>query len=281
MVEKYRNATDEHDDTEADESSPTTTPSPKYDYVQDRKYEISELCEIFFNKHAKYIYLVMQALYIFSCCWSYTAVVGSSWAINIPFYRFKEELRCSDMAFLHRALPQGGCLYAYYWSVGIFAIIAITLSLMDLKEQAAVQMFLGLLRFFTITVTSIYSIYRLVQGGDACLDYDYTSSDTYGQNLSDEESYGNVSYSNIAITSVIFKFDPKGWLQAIPIILFANMYQLGIPSLSHPIRQKKYLHYLTLAVMAASFVSYMCIGVILPLWFRATIEEVCTLNWVS
>jgi len=267
--------TDDTTDTEADEPKPI--PTPKYDYLQDRKYEISELCEIFFNKQMKYLYLILQALYIFSCGWSYTTVVGSAWATNIPFHHIVEELRCSDTAFLHRTLPQGGCLYAYYWSVGIFAVVAVALSLMDLKEQAVIQMFFSFLRFFTISVTSIYSIYRLVEGGDSCLDY--TSDFMNGYNSSDAEV--NVSYSNIPITSIIFKFDPKGWLQAIPIMLFANMYQLGIPSLSHPIRQKEYLHYLILVVMAVSFVSYICIGVVLPLWFRATIEEVCTLNWVS
>jgi len=220
----------------------------------------------------------MQTLYIFCCCWSYATVAGSAWAANFPFYLVDKELQCSDTAFLHRALPQGGCLYSYYWSVGLFAVVVITLSLVDLREQALFHMFLALLRFGTMAAISIYSIYRLVDGGDSCLDYAMdTIRGTNGPNI----TYRDTSFSNIPITSVIFKFDPKGWLQAIPIMLFANMYQLGIPSLSHPIRQKKYLHYLVLVVTAVAFALYMCIGVILPLWFRATIEEVCMLNWVS
>ena len=274
-------ATDTTSDTDTgieqtDRPKPVCTPN--FDYIRNRKFEIPELCEIFFNKPAKYIYQTLQSLYIFCCCWSYTTVAGSAWAANVPFYQAEEELKCSDTAFLNRVLPPGGCLYAYYWSVGIFATIVITLSLLDLREQAFFQMALAFLRFFTIAVTSIYSIYRLAQGGDSCLDY---TMDTNSGIVELNTTYRNTSYSNIAITSVIFKFDPKGWLQAIPIILFANMYQLGIPSLSHPIRQKKYLHYLILVVTAVAFISYTCIGMVLPLWFRATIQEVCTLNWVS
>ena len=77
------------------------------------------------------------------------------------------------------------------------------------------------------------------------------------------------------------KFDPKGWLQSIPIMLFANMFQVGVPSLSYPIKQKKYLHWLVIAMTAAAFVAYLSLGLVLSLWFRATIQEACTLNWVS
>ncbi len=272
-LEDFKNATDGLDssgtETERENNSSNLTIGiPTYGTIRDRKYEISDLCEIFFNKTAKYIYLTLQSLYIFSCCWSYTTVAGSAWATNIPFYHIHESLRCTGASFLHRVLPPVGCLYSYYISIAIFATVVTTLSLLNLKEQAMFQLLLGLLRFFTIGVASIYSIYRLVEGGDSCMDY------------IDDDEYSNSS-TNIPIANVAFKFDPKGWLQAIPIFLFANMFQLGIPSLSHPIKQKQLLHWLFVVLMIITCFSYLCIGLVVPLWFRATIEEVCTLNWVS
>ena len=51
----------------------------------------------------------------------------------------------------------------------MFAVIVIPLSLLGLKEQAIVQMSLGVLRYLTVAIIVIYCIVKLVQVGDICL----------------------------------------------------------------------------------------------------------------
>ncbi len=40
---------------------------------------------------------------------------------------------------------------------------------------------------------------------------------------------------------LVFNFDPKGWLVAVPVLTYAFIIHQGIPSLTHPIKQKQYL----------------------------------------
>ena len=59
--------------------------------------------------------------------------------------------------FLSNYLPNGPpCRNAYWISLGIFAIIhVVPLSLLELKEQAIVQVTLGIMRFVTMEEYSV------------------------------------------------------------------------------------------------------------------------------
>lgn len=245
---------------------------PKFEIVLQRKFEIPQLCEVFFNKYAKCIYLLMVCLLAFIECWLYATVASSAWATNIPFHSLGAVEMCSGNAFFNHILPTSGCLYAYYLCLGLFAVIVVTLSFLDLKEQAFLQVLFGLLRFFVIGAVITYCIVHLVQGGNhPCLD----------DNAADT-NFTFLTPSNLdSILSIVAKFDPNSWLLSIPVFVFAFMIHNGIPSLTHPIKQKQFLHWLILAMVVVAFMSYLSLGVALSLWFRAAIQETCTLNWVS
>ena len=234
--------------------------------VLTKKFEVPELCQIFFHRYVKYIYLTIQIVLFLLMNWTYATVAASSWATNVPFHYISSYLMCSDQAFLHNALPSKGCLYAYYASLTLFGLIVVTISLLDLKEQAYIQLLFGVVKMITIAAAVIYSIFHLIQGGDACWAYE---SDT------------NHTLSNIELSSIVAKFDVRGWLQSISVFIFGYIFQTGIPSLIHPVKQKRYLHWLILGNVVVLFVSYTSLGVALSLWFRAAIQETSTLNWVS
>ena len=244
---------------------------PKFEITTKRKFEIVELCDIFFNRYVKYFYLAILSMHGFLASWLFATVAGSAWAINIPFRHFGAADICSDEAFLHRTLPAGGCLFAYYFCLGLFALIVITFSLLDLKELAVFQLFLGLMRFFTIAAIVVYCIVRLIQGGDACRDRDTSI-------------FANLSYNepvDMDIRSVVLKFDPKGLLVAVPVFTFSFLFHTAISSLTHPVKQKQYLHWLVMAMFISSLICYISLGLTASLWFRSSIQETCTLNWVS
>lgn len=244
---------------------------PKFEITVRRKFEIAELCEVFVNKYLKFAYLVLIGIFGFLACWSFATVAGSAWAINIPFRNFGAAEKCSEDAFLHNVIPSGGCLYAYYFSLTMFALIVVTLSLFDLKEQALVQLVLGVLRFVTVGAILVYCIVRLARGGDPCADV--------LQDKGEEGEWANFSANNIGLRETVVRFDIKGLVVAIPVFSFAFLFHTGISSLTHPIKQKRYLHWLLVIMFVASTLAYTSLGVLVPLWFRASIQETCTLNW--
>ena len=256
-------------------------PPPVFEITAERKFEPVELSEMFVGRWFKYIYLAVVTIYTFLSCWSYSTVAGSAWASNIP-YNFATMTKCADNAFHHQLLPSGGCLSAYYFSVFLFGVIVVFLSVLDLKEQVAVQVLLGSLRFVTVGAVVIYSIVKLSRGGDACADGTYTSDDG---DINDNSTWFNTTAINatryISYPDIVLKFDLKGWVAAIPVFTYAYIIHTGISSLSHPVRQKKYLHWMLAAMSTTALVSYMSLGVVVPLWFKASVQETITLNWVS
>ena len=238
-----------------------------------RKFEMVELSEIFVGKWFKYLYLFIIVIYGFLGCWSFTSVAGSAWSTNIPF-NFGGLKMCASDAFHNRVLPSDGCLHAYYFSVFIFGIIVITLSVLDLQEQIVVQVVMGLSRYVTILAILLYSIVKLIQGGDSCEQYhDIISPNTTIENIT--------SLDKEPLEDIVFKFGVKGWLLSIPVFVYAFMLHSGVSSLTHPIRQKKYLHWMLTINFSSAMLGLMALGIIAPLWFQASIQENITLNWVS
>ena len=153
----------------SDSTVPDTLPAhPHYEIRLTRKFEPTELCEIFLTKWGKAAYIIVVTISCFLACWSFTTVAGSAWATNIPFSMSTLQ-RCESDEFLHVLIPSSdSCRNAYMLCVFIFTVITIPLSLLDLKEQAVLQMILGLLRFAPIGGMILYTIVKLGEGGDVC-----------------------------------------------------------------------------------------------------------------
>lgn len=259
------------------------TPKPDYRISIYRKFEIAELCQMFVGKWFKYVYLFILTVEQFLGNWSFASVAGSAWASKIP-YTFGKMTMCDDDAFHHQILPSGGCLYSYYFSLFLFGAIVITLSMLDLKEQAVVQVIFGLARLITIAGITVYSFVKLVDanGSDACKDLDlnlhmFTNFTADNQSFIPHQNASQYfSYEDIAL-----KFDPKGWIVSTPVYMFSFLFHQGISSLTHPVKQKKYIHWMLTAVTITCVLSYLALGVVVPLWFKASIQETVTLNWVS
>ena len=237
---------------------------PRFEITVRRKFEISELSEIFVSKHIKWAFLALLSIDNFLAMWSFATVAASAWATNIPIHgHIGAAEQCSDVAFTSTILPSGGCLYAYYFFLTLFGAIVVTLSLFDLKEQAVIQVTMGVLRFTAIAAIIIYCIVKLSEGGNVCLDEMDSNSTSTGSSHS------------------VLGFNWKGWVVAIPVFVYAYIFQSAIPSLTYPVRQKQYLQWLIVAVFVVTTTCYFSLGVVVPLWFNASIEETCTLNWVS
>ena len=242
----------------------TNEKQPKFRVLLTRKFEICEMSEVFFGRYMKYAYLVIMSIYMFLSYWSSSTVAGSAWASNLPL-NFGSLSQCDEEEFHHNLIPSGGCLGAYRFCIMLFALIVIPLSLVELTEQKFLQVLLGLMRFFTFGCLIVYSVANLVsQPG-----YNpYNTTATYNSSY---HSYGHQ----------ILKFDFKGWILAIPLFVFAQVLHQGIPSLTQPIKAKRWLKVFFGAVFFSTTVLYLSLGVTMSLWFKGSIEETATLNFVS
>ena len=230
------------------------------------------MCEMFFNKWVKYLYLITLTVYTCLATWSFSTVGGSAWAINIPF-NLSTVQRCMDDAFHHEVLPsEMPCRYTYYICLSIFGVIVIPLSLLDLKEHVVMQTLLGLFRFLTVGAIIIYSIVRVIEARSKC-EVDAAQYPNFS-------SYFNDTHFP-SLKDFIVKFNGWSWTSAIPVFTYAFILHQGIPSLTHPVKQKRYLRWLVVAMFSTAGICYFSLGIVVPLWFRADIQETCTLNWVS
>ena len=244
----------------------------------------------------------------FLIAWSLAIVVGTAWATNIPF-NFGPFQQCSYDAFNNKIIPHGPdlecCQFAYYCSLMLFALIVVPLSVMGLKEQVIIQMILGLLRILLLSMMLIYCLVRLIQG-DIELQENLSSevsNSSLGENGSNMtkgtvplcylESNSSLGENGSKRTNVIVppcylelydiavKFNWRGWLTTISVVTFAYTVHHSIPTLTHPIREKKYLRQFIVCAFCFVGLCYLSLGILVPLSFRTKTQEVATLSWVS
>ena len=175
--------------------------------------------------------------------------------------------------------------YLLYFCLVLFALI-VPHSMVGLKEQVFIQMILGLLRLFLLSMMLIYCLVQLIQG-DSELQEKLTNTSSEvshqsyigdnGSNMTDSV----VLPCYLELYHIVVKFEWSEWLAAIPVMTYSFTVHHSIPTLTHPIREKKYLR--QFIVCAYSFVGlcYLSLGVVVPLWFRTKTQGTATLSWVS
>ena len=222
------------------------------------------MCEIFYGPYMKYIYIIIYTVYMFFTYWASATVAGSAWASNIPL-NFGSLSQCEEQSFHHHLAPSDeGCLSAYRFCIMLFGLIVIPLSLIELTEQKHLQILLGVMRFFTFGCLIIYSVSNIISNPHHN-PYNATAS------LNTSYDYGHD----------ILKFKFNGWLVAIGIMVYAQLLQSGIPSMTQPIKAKKWLGVFFGVIFASTTLLYWSLGVTMSLWFKESIEETGTLNFVS
>ena len=253
---------------------------PNFHIRLERNFEPTELCEIFFNKWVKYLYMLVFLIYNFA--WTGTVIVGSALATNIPF-NFDTVKQCKSDAFQHRILPTDKeCVNAYRLCLLIYAVIVVTLSLIDLKDQAIFQMLLGFMRFVMIGAIVIYCIVSLIEGGNACIGTDsYSNSSSSSNHTSNLSNVTNTTGYFDFSSDFLLKFDWKGWVVSIPVFAYAFIIHQAVPTLTQPIKQKQYLHWLMMSLFGVTTALYLSLGILVSLWFRGSIQETAILNWVT
>lgn len=243
----------------------THTPSvPVFHIKLNRKFEPSEMSEVFFGRYMKIIYIIVLSLYIYMAAWSFTTVAGSAWASNLPFNTSTLH-RCEFDDFNKVLLPvEPGCVNAYRLCVFLFGVIVVTLSLINLTDQKILQIIFGILRFVTIGSMIVYCIVKVAE--------------THGQ--SPHNATLLLNSTTLSLGEAFIHFDGRAWLVAVPVFVYSQIMHQGIPSLSAPIKAKKHLGHFLRVIFVSTFVVYTAVGVFVAMYWQDTIQETSTLNWV-
>lgn len=215
-----------------------------------RKFEVTELCRIFIGRLGGSVYMVIVLFYLWIGQWLTAPVAGTAWSTLLPVDNgvFRQ---CTHDDFKGVNHPTGGCWNLYALCVLFFGFIVVPMSCLDIKEQQVIQVFMTLMRFVLIGCIIIYSI---------------------SAEIIDSEKHSHKSIP-------WFDFHANGFLAAIPVVVYAQMLHLSIPTLVQPVSNKRVLTRLLTAVLVTTTIIYGLLGVTVAIYQKSDINEVCTLNW--
>ena len=223
----------------------------------------------------KYLFLVLTSISTFLALVAYATIAASSWSINLPL-NFTGVTQCTADDFHFQTIPTDlSCRHAYWLCLFIFACIVVPLSMVELREQAIIQLFFSFLRFITIGAIVIFCAANLISSGDIC------KCNQPWMNTSELEPFNDQCNETTSLSNVLTNFDFRYWTVSIPVLLFSLNINLPLSNLIHPIKQKKHLGTLMHIDYAVVGIVYLAIAVTISLWWRECINETCTLNWVS
>jgi len=262
-----------------------TSSHPDFKVCRTRLFETSELCEIFFNKWVKYLYLFVVVTFCIFVALAFATVASTAWATNniIPL-NFGPFQRCEHDAFHYHRLPEEPCLYTYYFCLMVFGLIVVPLSLMGLREQAILQTIFGILRVLMISMIVTYSIVKIIEGENICEALTSSNISNHSNSSGSCSIEQNVTNGTIQDLHDIVLPNSSEWrelLVAIPVVSYPFIFQHSVPSFTHPLQQKQRLWLFILCTYGFLGFLFLCLGIVPPLWLRSTTQETITLNWVS
>ena len=234
-----------------------------YYISETRKFEITEMIEIYFGFVGKIFALVI----IFLCCiltnWSYATVTATAWSVNIPI-NTTVLAECSQTDFIFKRFPTDQrCSNLYRVCLAIFGVIIMVLSSLELNEQKYLQVSFAIMRFIAFVSLVIFSIFIIIHNI-------YNPQNPIPHELNN---------TNSTATQVLTRFDIVQWFIALPLITFALNITNGIPSLSHNVIPKRRLKQMYISVFLTLWFFYAAIGVLVSFAFLNLVNENAALNW--
>ena len=208
--------------------------------IEDQKIEIPSLCELYLGDTGRFLYCFFLGLYIYGTLWVYTSVFASTAEAVIPI--FDNE-------------------YDFYIYVGVFALIVVPLTCLELTEQIHVQVIMSICRFlmvFLMVVTTLAA--------------------TWGSKQSDE-IFGTPKNENVGNTF----YSSNGWKNLyllIPIVTYAYIYHHSLPGLSHPVEEKAKLGFIFNVTFLLCGLFYAILAATLAAYFGSEMQKQSNLNWI-
>ncbi|KAM3574400.1 hypothetical protein VYU27_003693 [Nannochloropsis oceanica] len=149
--------------------------------VKKRKYEMPTLCQLFLGHYGKVFYMLCLSVYIYGALLAYGTVFANSVAAMFP-------------------LPAPHAEVSYVLYLGLFAVLVIPLSCLELTEQISVQVALAFCRVLMV-VCMVGSVAAALVSGEA--DY-FPSLTGLSHPVRDKTLLGQIFLATFVICSLSY-----------------------------------------------------------------------------
>ena len=215
--------------------------------VEEQKYELTELCEMYIGTHFRSFYAIIIAVYMYGCLWVFSAVFSKALAYHITI---DEDVHMSYSLYLF-----------------LFGCIVIPASCMELKEQVIVQVTLAALRVLVISLM-IFTILP-------------SFWNTHDKNGFSNKPFWDEEEGQLNDVGKTEPFVISNAHHIFTIGAYAFIFHHSIPALSQPVGNKKSLLAIFSTTILFCLAAYVLLGVLLSMYFGNELEQSANLNWSS
>ena len=237
---------------QGDSSTSASSRPPSLLLPSHTSYEILMLTRLHLGRWPERATMVGTVLYMVGTLWALISVFASSLAATVPMPWLQAGAPCD---IYKTDIYGGGCITLYYWWVLTFAMATAVLLALDLREQAAFQ--------------------TLMTGARALIILAMVLSLTMGDGRAD---FGLPPLEGAAAAPLpLARWSGLG--EMVPIGVFCQLFQIGVPSLVQPLGRKRDFPAVFGHALVATLCMYTSLGLAAVYLFRDDVDPSCNLNW--
>jgi len=245
--------------SEADSAAKLRPSPPSLNVPSHTSYEMLMLCRLHLGRWAERAVMISACLYMFGSLWSFVSVFASSMSATVPLPGLlgaAEQLKPCDI--YKTDIYGGGCITLYYFWALAFALLMVALMGLDVREQAA----------FQCAMTALRALIIILMTGTLLLG----ERSDFG--LADSEDGAPPPPPPPLVRW-------EGLPKMVPIGVFCQLFQIGVPSLLQPLQRKRAFPRIFGAALGATFSMYMMLGLSAAFVLGDDVDPSCNLNWAA
>lgn len=202
--------------------------------ITHRRFDLIEVVRLLLGRQFSVVYIIALCLYTTGALTAYSSIFSASFASNVPLGAAGTCDIYADPEFA------GECRWKYWVYLSVYAVFMVYFTLAGLREQLWMQYIMTTMRFAVMIIVISTCAYSVVTHSS----------------LSSEE------YNSAQLPAAA---QPRAFGRALPIILFAVLYQVQLPSLIEHLRDKRRNAPRVAAMTAAtSYLFYALLGLLVP-----------------
>lgn len=219
-----------------------------------RKFETTELCELFLGKWGQRAYLVAVCLYLTFVVWSYGAVFANSFSENIPLPGLSKGSNSSYLVWL-----------------ALYALITVIIAAFEVKEQRRVQQVMAVARFALMSSSAITLIAALAGGPGG-----FPAADNVHEPLSPQGTQWSFAQIMFGAEGAVTR---TSIARMLPILVFSQLFVVAAPVLAQAVRDKDRLRTVYTATYSLTTTLYIAVGIPAVLMLGSLVKSSLNLNY--
>jgi len=223
-------------------------------------FELTDLFFVFFGRAARTAYMAVLSMYLYGGLWAYSVVFAASFAANVPVTFLNGGRTCN--------VEEDGsaCAGNFFVWLGVFALLAVPLSCLELKEQVYVQVLMFCARILVV----------LLMAGTVLAGYGCGRG---GGTVFADMGPGEPAAAGSGAAGAAPLLRLAGLSHVMPVSIYAFIFHHSVPVLSQPVADKRSLRTVFLVAFLIVGAAYAGLGVVLAGWFGEHVDAQCNLNW--